>query len=359
MNTRKQTCPSLPAADIEHVLRATASLWEEMRGERLFITGGTGFIGSWLLETFLAAVNRYDLGARVVVLTRDPRAFSARLPHLAGHPALTLIEGDVKTFSFPSGTFRFAIHAATQASARLNQEQPLEMLDSIVAGTRRALEFVTGAGTCKMLLTSSGAVYGRQPWALAHVSEEHAGGPLPGDTSSAYGEGKRVAELLCAIYGRSHPQLEIKIARCFAFVGPHLPLDTHFAIGNFIRDVLARSAIRISGDGTPLRSYLYAADMAVWLWTVLFSGASLRPYNVGSERAVSISDVARTVCEVDGGGLSLTIGQAADPSRPPERYVPSTERARVELNLREEVALNEAIRRTIAWNRMVPTIVSE
>jgi dTDP-glucose 4,6-dehydratase len=128
-----------------------------------------------------------------------------------------------------------------------------------------------------------------------------------------------------------------------------MQLDAHFAIGNFIGDRLHDRPIRVQGDGSPVRSYLYASDLMVWLWTILFRGQSCRAYNVGSEEALNIATLAREVAAALPPAVDVDIASTAAPGAPVHRYVPSTARAREELGLRAEVPLREAIRRTHAW----------
>ena len=343
----------VPSADLELILENTHELWAEMRGQRIFITGGTGFFGCWLVESFCHVNRRLELSAQATVLSRDPAKFASKCPHLASDPAITLHAGDVRDFHFPVGEFGYVIHAATEAGTQQGAEAPLEMLSTILAGTQRTLEFAAQCRTKKFLLTSSGAVYGRQPADMTHVPESYAGGPDPLDPASVYAEGKRVSELMCALYQKAATargaEFEAKIARCWAFCGPHLPLDAHFAIGNFIGDVLAGRPISIGGDGTPRRSYLYAADLAVWLWTILFRGPALVPINVGSGHDVSIRELAGVVAATLSPDTEIRVARNAVPGIAPARYVPSVARAESLLGLRERVGLEDAIRRTFAW----------
>jgi dTDP-glucose 4,6-dehydratase len=341
----------LPHQDLELILHETAPLWDELRNQHLFLTGGTGFFGAWLTESFLHINRALSLNARLTVLTRDPVVFLRKCPHLAHDPAATFLQGDVRTFAFPSGDFTHVIHAATEASAKQAAEEPLEMLTTILDGTTRVLKFAATHNTQKLLLTSSGAVYGKQPPAISHVPEDYLGGPDPTDPASVYAEGKRISEQMCALQAQAS-SLEIKIARCFAFVGPHLPLDAHFAIGNFIRDVLRGGPINIGGDGTPLRSYLYAADLAIWLWTILFRAPSMQPFNVGSEGAVSISALAHTIVATLDPSIAIHIAKSPTPGSLPAQYVPSTRQASQQLHLKQTVPLDEAIRRTAAWHKL-------
>lgn len=333
--------------DLDHVLSRTAGLWEELRGQRIFVTGGTGFFGCWLLETFVHANERLNLGATGLVLTRDVEAFRRKAPVLTANPALEFHCGDVRSFSFPDGRFSHILHAATASSI---SETPRVLFDTVVHGTQRVLDFASSCRATKFLLCSSGAVYGRQPADMTHVPETFPGSPDCFDSRSVYGEGKRAAELLCSVYAGDRG-FEPKIARCFAFVGPYQPLDAHFAIANFIRDGLAGGPIRVGGDGTPYRSYLYAADLMVWLWTILFRGVSCRPYNVGSDAETSIADLATTVACVIRPDMQVSIARQADPTTAKERYVPCIRRAREELGLQPTTGLEESIRRTIAWHR--------
>ena len=350
----------VPAADLEHILDHTRALWEPARGKNFFVTGGTGFFGRWIVESFAFINERLDLGATMTVLTRDPDRALAAAPGLSGHPAVQFVRGDVRRLhpeeilgqlhASHSGEFSFIIHAATESGSTLGQDDPLAMFDTIVSGTRGALEFALGAGATRFLFTSSGAVYGPQPSEIAHLPESFLGGPDCTRPASAYGEGKRAAELLCGCYHAQYPALEPIIARCFAFVGPYLPIDAHFAIGNFIRDAMGGGPIRIGGDGTPYRSYLYAADLAIWLWTLLFRGRPVFPYNVGSEEDVTILELASTVSECFVKPIDVELARQPLPGVLPSRYVPATGLAQAELGLAGLIPLKDAIIRTAAWH---------
>ena len=338
----------IAADDLDLILQQTRHLWGEMRGQRLFITGGTGFFGTWLLSSFLHLNRALALNAEATVLTRNSTAFAERAPHLANAQAITLLEGDIRSFHPPPGDFDFVIHAATDVIAPATAS-PLERYSAIAEGTARMLDFAANHATRKFLLTSSGAVYGKQPANLSHVPEDYTGAPDALDPMSAYGEGKRVSELMCSLHAQK-TSIEFKIARCFAFVGPGLPLNGNFAIGNFIRDVMRGGPVQISGDGTAMRSYLYGADLAIWLWTILFEGSPMKAYNVGSEEAISIGDLGRLTAATLDLQVQVQVARQAVDGSPPLLYVPSTQRAQQELQLRQTVSLSESIRRTAAWH---------
>ncbi len=343
----------LPEQDLRFVVEHAKDAWESLRGARLFLTGGTGFIGTWLLESFVRANRDLDLGAAVEVLSRDPAGFLARRPHLREESAVSFVPGDVRTFEARGREFTHVIHGATTSGGPV---LPQEMFSVIVDGTRRVLEACRYAKPAKGLFISSGAVYGRQPSTISHVSEDYEGGPLTTSPSSAYGEGKRAAELLVSM-ASEYDSTPFSIARCFAFVGPLLPLDAHFAIGNFIADALARRPIRVGGDGTPRRSYLYAADLVVWLITILARGQAARPYNVGGEQDVSIRELAAVVAcrgarlrAGDALPIMITKPNQEQSCQRPSRYVPCCRRAADELRLSQRIGLEDAIDRTLAFH---------
>jgi dTDP-glucose 4,6-dehydratase len=343
----------LPAEDLEYIYAHTGELWENARGKRFFITGGTGFFGTWLLESFVYCNRVLSLDAEAIVLTRDPSAFLAKASRLAREPSVQLLPGDVRSFAFPAQQIDFVVHAAAPTST-MAALHPMDLLGTIIHGTERVVELARMRGAARFLLTSSGAVYGRQPETISHIGEDFIGGPDWLDTNAAYAESKRVSEQICSISAKES-DIRFTLARCFAFVGPHLPLDRHFAIGNFIGDALAGRNVAIWGDGTPKRSYLYAADLAVWLWTMLLREPHARSipavFNVGSEEAISICDLAQMVVEELNPSLRIRIANLPQTGLRVEQYVPSVRKAETCLGLRPIIGLREAIRRTAAWHR--------
>jgi nucleoside-diphosphate-sugar epimerase len=333
--------------DLREVMQHTRDLWEPLRGKAIFITGGTGFVGTWLTETLCWADTQLKLGIRITLLTRNPEAFRLKAATVANHPAVTFIRGEAKTFDFPSGEFQFVIHAATEAHRSPSNDAPDETFSDDLAATKHVLEFARRAGTRRFLFTSSGAVYGTQPSDLPAISEDYIGAPSPTNVRSAYGQAKRASEFLCAMYARQFG-FNALIARLFAFIGPHLPSE-NFAAGNFVKNVVDGKPIRIEGDGSTVRSYLYASDMAIWLWTILLKGESLRPYNVGGADPLTIRELAERIAGISGIPTPVEIlGRTGVPAT---RYIPDTSRARTELKLAETISIDEGLRRMLAWYR--------
>lgn len=337
---------------VEHIL-PHISYERDIENMNFFITGGTGFVGTWLLNVLLMLSDRRNLGLNITVLSRDPNKFAQSQPALATR--VKLWQGDMIDFKYPTGRFDYVIHAATETDVRLIEARPETHFDSIVNGTRRVLDFAEQGGCRKFLYLSSGAVYGQQPPEVDKIREDYVGAPdilKPAGRHVAYGEGKRVAEMFCCMRAPAS-RMEVKIARLFAFVGPYLPTDEHFAIGNFMKNILDGEKIVILGDGTPYRSYMHAADMALWLLNILFEGKHCNAYNVGSDEAISIEAVANLVAHAINPPAEIEIKKKPTVGVPAARYVPSVDRAKQELALGFHFDLRESIDRTIEWHRLV------
>lgn len=320
-------------------------LLQRLAGQRIFITGGTGFFGRSILDLLSSSIQLSTLNLEIDVLTRNPKGFLEKFPNLKGRTWLRLVEGDMTRFEFSDRKYDHVLHLATPSTKLNTNQNPLKLFDEVISGSRRVLEFARFSGAKNFLLASSGAVYGQQPPEMPNVPESFSGSPSLESFHSVYGESKRVAELLGNLYADAG-YFEHKIARCFAFVGPHLDMQGQYAIGNFLSDAIRNKPIEILGDGTPVRSYLYADDLVIWLFKILLDGRSKQPYNVGDERGISMRELAETIVKLIRPALPIKTHRIPSLKKLPQRYVPATTIARSELQLESWTSLEEAILET-------------
>ncbi len=292
----------------------------------------------------------------IVVLSRNPDKFKNSHPSVANQHGLTFHKGDVQNrTSLPWGdSFSHVLHAATDSTLGPGLS-PIQRFQQIVEGTTNILDLAVATGARRFLLTSSGGIYGPQPTDLEAIPEDWRGSPPMDEPSTAYSQAKRAAEHLCALYREAHG-LETVIARCFAFVGRDLPLDAHFAIGNFIRDALSAEQITVAGDGTPLRTYLDQTDLAHWLWMLMMNGQDGETFNVGSDQVISIAELAHLVRDLISPNKPVRILELSQQVALRNRYVPDIRKTQQQLGLSVTVPLAEAIRCTVAAAQAAMTL---
>ena len=334
-------------SDLEEINQNSAADLEEIVNKPLVITGASGFVGTWLTLSWVAAHKKLDGRGQLLITSRNPQSLIPLTKVIDPQSPVTALASDIRNLHIP-GDFRNGnlIHAATPASAALNSNDPASMLKVIIEGQERVLAEAVRMNN-KVLFLSSGAVYGRQPLDVERLTETWEGAPPISDSNSAYHEGKRVAELMGNI-AATKQEIHFVTARLFAFIAPFLPLGTHFAAGNFIQDAVTSNQIEIKSGGGSIRSYLYATDLSSSLWALLARGESMRAYNVGSDREVTVLELANEVVRKINRSASVAI-RGEDTLMNVTRYLPSVDRLTSELNVKQTVFLDQALVRTYNW----------
>jgi nucleoside-diphosphate-sugar epimerase len=324
----------------------TDPLWQRLAHSKLFITGGTGLFGHWFLDSLTDVNQRLNLQISATVLTRHPDLAKAKMPYLDSR--IQFLKGHVENFAFPTEKFDFILHMATTSAEEtfqgFSQTQKLRML---FEGAQRVIELAKNCGSKRILFTSSGAVYGSQLCDYVEETTKTQIDPLRAESGLTLG--KSIAEFLLREVS-TESNIEIVIARCFSFIGPGLPMNLHYAIGNFIKNASHGSPIVILGDGTAIRSYMFLGDLIWWLLKLLLDGRSGEAFNVGSDQPVSILDLAKKVAFLSNNSSELSIrGNTGHSVGVPLRnvYVPSIDKAKSDLGLQINTDLDSAISLTL------------
>jgi nucleoside-diphosphate-sugar epimerase len=333
--------------DFSVIVDSSYSDLDKIVNSEVMITGASGFVGSWLVGSWLWARESLKGKGRLLLVCRNIEGLTQQYASSISAGHLILHASDVRSLNFPSSFKpRLVIHAATPARESLNVSNPLEMLNIIIDGQKRLLEISQQGGVERFLFLSSGAVYGTIPLNLKQVHEDYSGAPQLNNTSMAYHEGKRVAELMGNICSQNG-SMGFVSARLFAFLAPFLPIDEHFAAGNFIGNAIRNEDIIIKSGGGSIRSYQYGTDLATWLWALLVRGKSGDAYNVGSDESLSIKELAEKVAEISASGISVKI-MGKDEVTNISQYVPSVKKMRQEFKLDNQIRLQQSIIRSIS-----------
>ncbi|MBI3519379.1 MAG: NAD-dependent epimerase/dehydratase family protein [Bacteroidetes bacterium] len=325
---------------------------QQLNFKTIFITGGTGFFGKCFLNYFLYLNTLENFNIKVIILSRNPEVFLKEYPQF-NNQNFKFITGDVKNFNYPSDSIDYIIHAATDVNYSLFISDPLSIYESIVNGTKHVLELAKYK-KATILNISSGAIYGEPIHNKIPFSEDFRGSSNIYSLGACYSEGKKISEMLSYIYN-TKDLVNVKIARCFCFVGPFIPLNGQFAIGNFIKNVIRNEDLKISGDGTAYRSYLYTADLIIWLIKILLNGKNADPYNVGSDEEISIKNLADLIIQITKKNLNIDI-KSKMACTEGNKYIPDIQKAKSELKLNVNYDLTTSIKRTIDFYQYEPII---
>jgi len=320
----------------------------EVFDRKIVITGASGFIGKWLLASWITAREEFGAGGHLICMSRNPAAYPECLRQEAVRAGVGFRFGDVRSLTaIEIPEVYGVIHGATPTTLGVTQAALTDTASTVIDGQRAVLEFSQKNKVQRMLFLSSGAVYGSQPSDSQGVPEDDLTGPDPLNPLMVYHEAKRLAETLGAVAAMDN-SFDFITARLFAFLAPLLPLDAHFAAGNFIRDALRGRHIQLTGSGRSIRSYQYGTDLVSWLWTILKLGQGNRAYNVGSDEEISIEQLAQLIIRTSGKPLEILRPRDVQVLKD-SRYIPNVSRARHELQLHNFISIEAGVERTLSW----------
>jgi len=332
-------------SDLNFIFNKCKNEFNLLSNKSLLITGGTGFFGKWFLELFFYTNKNYNTNILTTLITRDKKKFFLENPHQKNNKLLKIIEADILDVKNINHKFDFLLHmAATSATETFNGETDANKTSTLFNGAKNIMEIAIASNIPKILFTSSGVVYGSSSKDMK--DEDDVGHSLGLEKRNGLAKGKMLAEDIISNLSLEN-NINFKIARCFSFVGPYLPLNIHYAIGNFINDATFKDEILINGNGSPYRSYLYISDTLIWLIKLLV-GNEEGVFNVGSERRIKIVELANMVRVIVAPSKKVIIQEKEmyEGNFKRDVYLPNTAKIRESLGVKEWTSLEDAISKT-------------
>lgn len=330
-------------SDVERILQGIVR--DVLQSKKTLITGGAGFIGSWLCDALISS------RAEVDCLDSYSTGLHRNIQHLLSTPHFKLKNLDITQANLSDTNYDTILHFASRASPEEYQQHPIETLTANSDGTENILEAARRSDAL-VVYASSSEVYGTAE--QIPTSEVYWGKVNPIGPRSCYDEGKRYGEALCVAYARTY-NLDVRILRIFNTYGPRIRADGAYAraVPRFIRQALRNEEMTVFGDGKQTRSFCYITDtLSGILMTMTSSAARGEVINIGNPEEVTILDLARMVRLLTQ--TSSAIVHKPLPQDDPRRRCPDISKATRILSWSAKVGLEEGLVKTIYWMRRTP-----
>lgn len=343
--------------DIENIVSRLDKTLDKLSGKTILITGASGLIGSYLVETiaYLNSEKKLSFPCKVLGLQKKDITKEGRLGYLLGRKDIQFISHDAALPYSPSSKIDYIIHSAGMSAPAFFLEDPLGTIDVNVNGIRWILEYARKNNVKSVLYMSSGEIYGNPTPENIPTPESYAGNVSTFGPRACYISSKRLAETLCHIYFEKYA-VRVKIARPFVVYGPGLDMSDRRVMADFIRSGLKGLPITMMTPGLDTRSYCYIADATVAFFELLLSKENGEAFNVASDlEEVSIHDLALLVHKICNIKEEVKVEKqdAKFIEGAPNRVMPDITKLRKTFGYKPEVGIEEGLRRTIEWNKSI------
>jgi nucleoside-diphosphate-sugar epimerase len=340
--------------DVLNIFEMHSMLPEPLRNSHIYITGGTGFLGTWLLELICGLNDEFDFKIRATIATRSIAKFSLKCAHLLKRKEFTFQSSDVRNLvELPHDTTHI-IHAAATSNRDHFASFPTSSFENNIDSTLQIFRLATQLGSIQnVLLVSSSLVYGKLPDEIESIKEDLSGRVSSSlDTNNIYAESKRACESVAAGF-LTEMKLPISVARPFSLVGPYQSLELPWAVTNFIQEALKGGPIKIMSDGSVVRSVMYASDFANWILHMTAYAKPRSVYNVGSPEPTDLLSLAKVIKSYFKKEPQILTSLGNNSIGGDRKVVPNVDRAKNELQLKVTVNLETAIHRSLDWHTMM------
>ena len=330
-------------SDLNFIINKILDIKSNFNKKKILLVGGTGFIGKWLVMTFNQLNKKYKTNITIFILTRDKYKFLKHYSEFKKIKSVIFIQGDILNFKIKNIDFDYIIHAGSDL--KVEKKDQGKYLKELSIGSKRIFGIKNKKIKTRILFLSSGSVY-KNNNATNKIGESKFYLPSKFPIDNTYAFGKILAEIFAKLFIKFKNK-NIIIVRGFSFVGPYQQFERGFAITDFIKDSLENKDIKLNNGNNIFRSYLYIADLIIWLLHILVRSKKGEIYNVGSDKEINLTKLSKKIIKINKSGSKVIKNN--NQNKKINYYVPNIDKAKKKFNLRVWTSLEHSIDKTTTW----------